>query len=146
MRLPLLAAFVMSAAFAACAQGSLSPAAPVRAESASLFEREVGHEVDSPAEDELAHPAATRQGGKPRGVILYGASWCGACHQAAAFLRSQGIAFVEHDIEREPNARTEMQAKCAGAHLACTGIPVLDVGGQIFQGFDAQSVLRALGR
>ena len=97
------------------------------------------------ADDENAKPAPTVSG-KPGAarVIIYGASWCGACHQAAAFLRSHNIPFVEHDIEREPEARAEMQRKCTAAGLHPTGIPVIDVGGHIMLGFEPNQLQHLL--
>jgi len=77
-------------------------------------------------------------------VIIYGASWCGPCHQAAAYLKQRGIAFVEHDIEKDSLAAREMQAKLAKAGVRGGSIPVLDVRGTILVGFDARAVDRAL--
>jgi glutaredoxin len=78
-------------------------------------------------------------------VILYGASWCGACHQAAAYLKRKGVAFIEKDIEEDPNAAREMQAKLAHAGMHGGSIPVLDVRGRVMVGFDPQEVDSALG-
>jgi glutaredoxin len=79
-------------------------------------------------------------------VIIYGASWCGPCHQAAAYLKKRGVAFVEHDIERDSAAAREMQSKLAKAHVRGGSIPVLDIRGQILVGFDANAVDKALAR
>ena len=46
-------------------------------------------------------------------IVLYGASWCGACRQARAFFEREGVAFVDRDIERDPGARDEMNRKGA---------------------------------
>ncbi len=78
-------------------------------------------------------------------VILYGASWCGACHQAAAYLKRKGIAFIEKDIEEDANAAREMQSKLAHAGMHGGSIPVLDVRGKIMIGFNPQEVDSALG-
>jgi glutaredoxin len=87
------------------------------------------------------------EAGAPRPtVILYGASWCGACHEAAAYFKRKGIAFVEKDIEEDANAAREMQAKLARAGKRSGSIPVLDVRGKIMVGFDAQEVDSALGQ
>lgn len=92
--------------------------------------------------DEAAHVVMAENGAAPNaanpnaGVIIYGASWCGACHQAAAFFRANHVEFVEKDIEREPAARTEMQTKCEAAGLHPTGIPVIDFRGHLVLGFD----------
>ncbi|HEY6463601.1 MAG TPA: glutaredoxin domain-containing protein, partial [Polyangiaceae bacterium] len=37
-------------------------------------------------------------------IIIYGAEWCGACHEAARYLRSKGIAYVEKDVEKDSGA------------------------------------------
>lgn len=97
--------------------------------------------------DEAAHVAeahAAPEGNPNAGVIIYGASWCGACHQAAAFFRTNQIEFVEKDIERDPTARSEMQAKCAAAGLHPNGIPVIDFQGHIVLGFDANELQRLI--
>jgi glutaredoxin len=78
-------------------------------------------------------------------VIIYGASWCGPCHQAAAYLKKKGVAFVEHDIEQDSVSAHEMQAKLAKAGMHGGSIPVLDVRGHILIGFDARAVDQALG-
>lgn len=79
-------------------------------------------------------------------VIIYGASWCGPCHQAAAYLKQKGVAFVEHDIEQDSGKQREMQAKLAKAGMRGGSIPVLDVRGRILVGFDARAVDQALGQ
>lgn len=77
-------------------------------------------------------------------VIIYGASWCGPCHQAQAYLRQKGIPFVEHDIEEDPNAAKEMRAKLERAGKRGGSIPVIDVRGRILIGFDPNAVEQAL--
>jgi len=91
--------------------------------------------------------AAVPQPGSPRpAVIIYGASWCGACHQAAAYLKQKGVPFVELDIEADANAAREMQAKLVHAGKRGGSIPVLDVRGRIMVGFNPQEVDSALGQ
>lgn len=93
------------------------------------FEREAFEASLAPA------PAEVALAGDP-GVILYGASWCGACKQAARFLTDRGVAFVEKDIEKEPEARQEMLEKAKAQGVSTQGIPVLDVHGKLLPGFD----------
>ena len=78
-------------------------------------------------------------------VIIYGAEWCGACHEAAAYLRKKGIPFVEKDIEKDPQAAREMQAKLRGAGMRSGSIPVIDVRGRVMVGFNPNSIDDALG-
>lgn len=77
-------------------------------------------------------------------VIIYGASWCGACRSAASFLRQRQIAFVERDVEREPGAREAMLRSARAVGLSPSGIPVIDFRGQIIQGFDQAALERAI--
>ncbi len=78
-------------------------------------------------------------------VVIYGAEWCGACHEAAKYFRRKGIAYVEKDIERDPAAAREMQQKLARKGLQAGSIPVLDVRGRVMVGFNPAEVEAALG-
>ncbi len=79
-------------------------------------------------------------------VIIYGADWCTACHDAAAYLRKKGVAFIEKNVETDQGAAREMQQKLAKNGLRAGSIPVLDVKGKIMVGFSQRSVDEALGR
>ena len=69
-------------------------------------------------------------------VIVYGASWCNACHQAVAFLKRRKVPVVEKDIEQDPAAEREMRAKLTRAGVHGGSIPVIDVKGKILVGFE----------
>jgi glutaredoxin len=88
---------------------------------------------------------ATPGTGAP-GVIIYGADWCGACHDAAAYLRKRGIPYVEKNIERDPGAAREMRDKLARAGMNGGSIPVIDVRGKVMVGFSARAIEDALGK
>ncbi|MFT3767362.1 MAG: glutaredoxin domain-containing protein [Minicystis sp.] len=77
-------------------------------------------------------------------VIIYGASWCGPCHEAADYLKKKGVPFVMKDIESTPGAAAEMQEKLARAGRRGGSIPVIDVRGQIMVGYSAQALDRLL--
>lgn len=79
-------------------------------------------------------------------VIIYGASWCGACRSLEAYLDSLGVRHEDKDIERDPGARAEMQRKARAAGVNSSGIPVVDIDGNIFTGFDRQRVDQLLAR
>jgi glutaredoxin len=78
-------------------------------------------------------------------VIIYGAEWCGACHDAARYLRSKGIAYVEKDVEKDAAAAREMQAKLAKNGLPAGSIPVIDARGRVMVGFNPREIDSALG-
>jgi glutaredoxin len=73
-------------------------------------------------------------------VIIYGASWCGACHQAVAHLKRRKVPVIEKDIEQDPNAESEMRAKLARAGVHGGSIPVIDVKGKILIGFEPHAL------
>lgn len=77
-------------------------------------------------------------------IIVFGASWCGACRQAEGYLRERGVAFEERDIEADPGARQDMIRRARAAGITPNGIPVIDIRGRVLQGFDAQAIDRAL--
>jgi glutaredoxin len=79
-------------------------------------------------------------------VVIYGASWCGACHEAAAYLKRKGIPFVEKDIEEDGAAAREMQSKLQKSGLRGGSIPVIDVRGRVMVGFNPRAIEDALGR
>lgn len=87
---------------------------------------------------------SSRPASKPV-VIIYGAEWCGACHDAARYLRGKGIAYVEKDVEKDPSAAREMQQKLAQNGLRSGSIPVIDVRGKVMVGFNPHEVDSALG-
>jgi glutaredoxin len=78
-------------------------------------------------------------------VVIYGAEWCGACHEAAKYLRSKGIPYVDKDVEKDPAAAREMQAKLAKSGLHEGSIPVIDVHWKVMVGFNPAEIDAALG-
>ncbi len=78
-------------------------------------------------------------------VVIYGAEWCGACHDAARYLRHKGIPYVDKDVEKDPGAAREMQQKLAKNGLNAGSIPVIDVRGKVLVGFNPADIDAALG-
>jgi glutaredoxin len=79
-------------------------------------------------------------------VIIYGASWCGPCHEAQAHLKKKGVPVVFHDIEKEESAAAEMQKKLARAGMHGGSIPVIDVGGKLLVGYSESALDSALAQ
>jgi glutaredoxin len=101
----------------------------------------------SAADPAGAPPAAGGEAHASRAVVIvYGAEWCGACHEATRYLRRKGIAYVEKDVEKDPSAEREMQEKLARNGLRAGSIPVLDVRGKVMIGFSPSEVDAALGQ
>lgn len=85
---------------------------------------------------------------RPQGVtvIVYGTKWCGACRVATAQLRKKkGISVRFVDLEREEGAIEEMQDKLENAgYPRRQGIPVIDINGQVFVGYNRVVIDRAV--
>ncbi len=77
---------------------------------------------------------------KAPSVILYTTSWCKYCRQAREFLASRGVAFEEHDVEREADALRRMKM------LNPKGsVPTAVINDRVLMGFDQGVYSRALG-
>ena len=72
---------------------------------------------------------------KGKQVVIYTTATCAHCQRAKAFLRDRGIGFREMDVGGSERARKEFQ------RLGARGLPVLLVGGERMDGFDAKRFL-----
>jgi glutaredoxin len=64
-------------------------------------------------------------------VRIYTTSWCGYCRKAKAQLAARRVPFDEIDVETSDSGQREF------ASLGGRGVPVILVGGQRMDGFDA---------
>ncbi len=72
-------------------------------------------------------------------VVVYTTSWCGWCRKTLAYLKQQGVAFENRDIEAEDIWREELLEKTGG-----TSIPVVEIDGQIIRGYDPTRMAQLL--
>jgi glutaredoxin 3 len=72
-------------------------------------------------------------------VTVYSAVWCGFCKMAKQYLKEQGVAYEDKDVEKDPDAGTQSIEKSGQM-----GVPVLDIGGDIIVGFDRPRIDAAL--
>jgi glutaredoxin len=78
-------------------------------------------------------------------AIVYGASWCGPCHQAQKYLKSRGVKVIFKDVDESPVAQRELRDKLTRASMPPTSsIPVIDIGGQLLVGFSASALDHAI--
>ena len=118
-------------------------------EAAKRLKEEGAHRKELDARLAAAVAAEARSGlpawsGDSSEVVLYTTDWCRYCKQAKAWFRQQRLAFVERDVEKDPEAGKELARKCAKARVHTTGIPVLDARGRLIVGFSAESYQHAL--
>ena len=74
-------------------------------------------------------------------VVVCTASWCSACKRAKAWMKQQGIAYEERDVE----------ASSENAHAMRTlnprgSVPTFDVDGEVMVGFSDQGLLASMHR
>jgi glutaredoxin len=67
-------------------------------------------------------------------VRIYTTSWCGYCKRAKAHLAAKGVPYDEIDVETSESGRTEF------SKLGGRGVPVILVGNQRMNGFDAAAL------
>lgn len=106
--------------------------------------RKVGRDAFETALASAPAQAGEKGGTASSDVIIYGASWCGACKQAAQYFEKKGVPFTEKDIEKEAGARTEMMSKAKAQGVQTGGIPVIDVKGTLLPGFNAMRIEQLL--
>lgn len=103
--------------------------------------------VTSTQTETATTPSTGTGGGTSTGeactITVYGSPACGYCVRAKEFLKSKGIAFVDKNVNEDKAAGAEMREKCKQAGLQGGGIPVIDVCGDVMQGFD-QAKLESL--
>lgn len=69
-------------------------------------------------------------------IIVYKTDWCGVCKKLTAYLDRKGIPYVAKDIEKDPAAAGELQAKAREKGIQTGSVPVIDVRGELMVGFD----------
>ena len=71
-------------------------------------------------------------------VIMFGTWWCPYCYQARRYLQSNDINYCEYDIEKSDIGKKRYDETQASA------IPALIIGKYLLQGFDENSIEKAL--
>ncbi len=78
------------------------------------------------------------------GVVVYRTEWCGVCKRAEAWLAEQKVPFTSRDLEAEPGATLELAAKAAAKGINPSGVPVIDVNGDLMVGFSEPVLAKKL--
>ena len=72
-------------------------------------------------------------------VLIYTTPTCGYCKLAKAFFKEHNVAYEEIDITTDPSKADEAVQKSGQ-----TGVPVIDIAGQIIVGFQPELFQAAL--
>ena len=73
-------------------------------------------------------------------VKIYTTPTCVYCKMTKEFLDKNSVPYTEQDVASDMKARQEMVDK---SHQL--GVPVVDIEGEIFVGFDQGGIAKALG-
>jgi glutaredoxin-like YruB-family protein len=73
-------------------------------------------------------------------VVLYTTSWCGWCRKTIAHLDQNGVRYENRDIERDRQAYADLKRKTGS-----TGVPVIEIDGELVIGFDRNRIDELLG-
>jgi glutaredoxin-like YruB-family protein len=75
-----------------------------------------------------------------KNVIIYSTPTCHYCHLAMDFFNDHGIDYTEYDVASDMEKRKEMVDKSGQM-----GVPVIEIGDEIFVGFNEDVIAQALG-
>jgi glutaredoxin 3 len=75
-------------------------------------------------------------------IEIYIKSWCPYCHMAKGLLQSKGQAFVEFDVELEPDKYEEMLGRSEGRWT----VPEIFVNGRLIGGYTELKLLDLSGQ
>ena len=72
-------------------------------------------------------------------ITIYSTPSCVYCKMAKQFFKENNLQYTEHNVQEDMQAQQEMIAK---THQL--GVPVIDVDGEIFVGFDKKALAETL--
>ena len=75
--------------------------------------------------------ATVKAAASPGRVVMYSTSWCGYCAKARQHFKANGTPYVEHDIEKDRQARQRYDG------FGGKGVPVIFIGDARMNGFNA---------
>jgi glutaredoxin 3 len=68
-------------------------------------------------------------------VTVYSADWCAFCHAAKDYFTKIGVKFTDKNVEEDQTFMQEAVTKSGQ-----TGIPVIDIDGEVIVGFDRPKI------
>ncbi len=75
-----------------------------------------------------------------KNIKIYSTPTCVYCKMAKEFFKKHNVAYTEHNVAEDDAAREEMINK---THQL--GVPVIDVDGEVFVGFNRSELEKAIG-
>lgn len=73
-------------------------------------------------------------------VKIYSTPWCTFCRMAKDFFKEHNVTYTEYDVSVDEKSRAEMLERSKQS-----GVPVIDIDGELVIGFDKSRVFTLLG-
>ncbi len=73
-------------------------------------------------------------------VVIFSTQFCTWCRRTKEFFKANSIKYIEKNVGNDLKAAKEMIKKSGQQ-----GVPVIDINGEIFVGFDENALKKALG-
>ena len=90
--------------------------------------------IEGPATVTTLRSAPATKAREKEKVRIFTAVWCGYCKRAKAHLAEKGVPYEELDVETSEQGRNEF------SRLGGRGVPLILVGSQRMDGFDARGL------
>ena len=74
-----------------------------------------------------------------KNITVYSTPSCVYCKLAKDYFTSKGLTYTEHNVAEDDARRDEMVAKSGQL-----GVPVIDIDGKIFVGFNKPEIEKAI--
>ena len=74
-----------------------------------------------------------------KNIIVYSTPTCVYCKMAKEYFTANGFAYTEYNVAEDDAKRDEMVTKSGQL-----GVPVIDIDGKIFVGFNKTEIVAAL--
>ncbi len=108
------------------------------------------YEGELPSLPRKAHAAtADKNSGSGGAVLLFTTEWCPHCRTARQWLKTNGIAYQQYDVEKDANAKAILEKlgreQGIPSHML-TSVPILAVKGKLILGFNEAEVKRLLSQ
>jgi glutaredoxin len=104
--------------------------------------REIEGKTAAGTSSENALPAEVDPKTAPDEIVLYCAQWCRDCVKAKTWLEQHGLAYVEVDLDFEPEARKKIREWTGGKLIT----PVIDFYGTVIIDYDVAKLEEALSK
>ncbi|MBF0499068.1 MAG: hypothetical protein HQM09_02950 [Candidatus Riflebacteria bacterium] len=68
-------------------------------------------------------------------ITIYGTSSCPWCTKAREYMKSKGVPFADKDVGQDQAANQEMVQKLKAKGISPSGVPVIDICGDMMVGY-----------